>query len=285
MPAASARLDGDDGLPCNPTGTAALLGWGCIVIPPAIAFKGVRFTYPDGTRALNGLTLTVKSRDRIAVLGPNGAGKSTLLHAVLGFIATAEGAVEVDGLQVVPANLTEIRQRVGIVFQDPDDQLFCPTLLDDVRFGPRNQGLSGTELYERVHHAVEAVGLWDRRDRHPHRLSVGEKKRGALATVLSMRPDILLLDEPSAHLDGPSRRSLRDILSVYEGTLLLVSQDLPFAAALCTRAVVLESGRVTLDIPMDEMLNDPVRVEQLGIPAMELCALCAEHGWRTPHAP
>ena len=248
---------------------------------PAVALSGITFTYPDGTRALDNLSLTVRSGERVAVLGPNGAGKSTLLHALLGFISPAEGSLEVLGLPVDRSHLTEIRRRVGIVFQDPDDQLFCPTLLDDVRFGPRNQGLSGDELEERVRHTLEAVGLWDRRDRHPHHLSVGEKKRGALATVLAMRPDVLLLDEPSAHLDGPSRRGLHEILTRYEGTLLIISQDLPFVASLCGRSAVMDKGRVNLDIAMNELLRDPGRLEQLGLPATELCSLCAEHGWRS----
>lgn len=249
---------------------------------PSLAINGVSFTYPDGNRALDNLSLTVASGDRVAILGPNGAGKSTLLHAVLGFAVPTEGSIEVHGLPVDRSNLAEIRRRVGIVFQDPDDQLFCPTLLDDIRFGPRNQGLFGAELDGRVHDALDAVGLGDRRDRHPHHLSVGEKKRGAMATVLAMRPEVLLLDEPSAHLDGPSRRGLSEVLSRYGGTILLVSQDLPFVAALCTRAVVLESGRLAFDVRMDDLLKDPKRLEQLGVPALELCTLCAAHGWNRP---
>lgn len=251
---------------------------------PAIAVNGATFAYSDGTRALDNLTLTVTPGERVAILGPNGAGKSTLLHAILGFVAPSRGSIEVCGLSVDRPHLARIRQRVGIVFQDPDDQLFCPTLLDDVRFGPRNQGLSGPELEGRERDALEAVDLWDRRHRHPHHLSVGEKKRGALATVLSMQPDIVLLDEPSAHLDGPSRHGLRETLARYGGTVVLVTQDLPFAAHLCTRAVVMGRGKVILDTTMEDLLHDPTRLEALGIAGLELCALCTRYGWRTPHA-
>jgi cobalt/nickel transport system ATP-binding protein len=215
--------------------------------PPDIEMAGVSFTYPDGHVALDGVDLTVDRGERIAVLGPNGAGKTTLILHLNGIHAPTQGTVTIAGLPVVKANLGEVRRRVGIVFQDPDDQLFMPTVRQDVAFGPANLGLARDEIDRCVDHALRAVGMESHADRPPHHLSYGERRRVALATVLSMQPDVLVLDEPSSNLDPASRRELAEILAGLDITIVLVTHDLPYALQLCPRAVLLNRGRVIAD--------------------------------------
>jgi cobalt/nickel transport system ATP-binding protein len=209
----------------------------------------------------------VAQGERVALLGPNGAGKTTLvlhLNGILpgvsaGHTGAAEGLVEVAGLTVDArdrAVLTEIRRRVGIVFQDPDDQLFMPTVAEDVAFGPANLGLRGAELAERVEEALRAVGMTEHRDRAPYHLSFGQRRRVAVATVLAMRPEILVLDEPSSNLDPASRRELSEILRELPVTVLMVTHDLPYAMELCGRSVILDQGRIVADGPTGELLAD-----------------------------
>jgi cobalt/nickel transport system ATP-binding protein len=214
---------------------------------PAIQISGVEFTYPDGHLALDGVDLTVEHGERVAVLGPNGAGKTTLMLHLNGIHTPARGTVNIGGLPVAKANLGEIRRRVGIVFQDPDDQLFMPTVRQDVAFGPANLGLGGDELDARADDALRAVGMEAHADRAPHHLSFGERRRVALATVLSMYPDVLVLDEPSSNLDPASRRELAEILTGLAITIVLVTHDLPYALQLCRRSVLLNHGRVVAD--------------------------------------
>jgi cobalt/nickel transport system ATP-binding protein len=214
---------------------------------PAIQISGVQFTYPDGHVALDGVDLTVEHGERVAVLGPNGAGKTTLMLHLNGIHTPARGTVNIGGLAVAKPNLGEIRRRVGIVFQDPDDQLFMPTVRQDVAFGPANLGLGGDELGARVDDALRAVGMEEHADRAPHHLSFGERRRVALATVLSMHPDVLVLDEPSSNLDPAARRELADILTGLAITIVLVTHDLPYALQLCRRSVLLNHGRVVAD--------------------------------------
>jgi cobalt/nickel transport system ATP-binding protein len=225
---------------------------------------GVRYAYPDGHVALNGVDLRIGRGERVALLGPNGAGKTTLvlhLNAILtggGSLPGEGGSVTVGGLTVDGnrATLAEIRRRVGIVFQDPDDQLFLPTVAEDVAFGPANLGLRGAELSTRVDEALAAVGMTEHRDRVPHHLSYGQRRRVAVATVLAMRPDILVLDEPSSNLDPASRRELAEILRGLEVTMLMVTHDLPYALELCERSVVLDEGRIAADAPTVDVLGD-----------------------------
>jgi cobalt/nickel transport system ATP-binding protein len=195
----------------------------------------------------------------VALLGPNGAGKTTLVLHLNGILAAEAGTVTVGGLTVGRdrGTLAEIRRRVGIVFQDPDDQLFLPTVAEDVAFGPANLGLRGAELATRVDEALAAVGMSEHRDRAPHHLSFGQRRRVAVATVLSMRPEILVLDEPSSNLDPASRRELAGILRGLPVTLLMVTHDLPYALELCDRSVVLDAGRITADAPTAAILADP----------------------------
>ncbi|MCX5045193.1 energy-coupling factor ABC transporter ATP-binding protein [Aldersonia sp. NBC_00410] len=223
---------------------------------PAVSLRGVSYDYPNGTPALREIDLDIDVGERVAVLGPNGAGKSTLMLHVNGVYTAHAGTVSINGLELRRDTVREIRRRVGVVFQDPDDQLFMPTVAQDVAFGPANFGTTAAELDNRVHEALAAVGMTALADRSPAHLSVGERRRAALATVLSCRPDVLVLDEPSANLDPESRRELADVLLALDTTIMLVTHDLPYAARICDRAVLLDAGRVVADRPIAELLDD-----------------------------
>jgi cobalt/nickel transport system ATP-binding protein len=223
---------------------------------PALEVEGVAFAYPDGHQALFGVSLRIAQGERVALLGPNGAGKTTLVLQCNGVLLPGAGRVTVTGLPVAPEHLREIRRRVGIVFQDPDDQLFMPTVAEDVAFGPANLGLRGAELETRVKAALGAVGMEEHAGRPPHHLSFGQRRRVAVATVLAMEPDILILDEPSSNLDPASRRELAEILTGLDVTILMVTHDLPYALQLCPRALVMNGGRITADGPTGELLAD-----------------------------
>ena len=235
---------------------------------PALDVRGLLFAYPDGTQALFGIDLTIGTGERVAVLGPNGAGKTTLVLHLNGIHLPQQGSVDVGGISVSKANLKEIRRRVGIVFQDPDDQLFMPTVRQDVAFGPANIGLTGDELEERVSSALEAVGMEEFVDRAPHHLSFGQRRRVAVATVLAMRPEILVLDEPSSNLDPAGRRELADILRSLDITMLMVTHDLPYALELCPRALVMNHGSIVGDGPTVDVLSDEdlMRANRLELP-------------------
>jgi cobalt/nickel transport system ATP-binding protein len=219
---------------------------------------GLEFAYPDGQVALRGVDLHVGRGERVALLGPNGAGKTTLVLHLNGVLSGGAGTVTVAGLPVSQDRsvLAEIRRRVGIVFQDPDDQLFLPTVAEDVAFGPANLGLRGAELVARVDEALTAVGMAEHAGRAPHHLSFGQRRRVAVATVLAMRPEILVLDEPSSNLDPAARRELADILRGLPVTVLMVTHDLPYAMELCDRSVILDEGRIVADGPTATLLAD-----------------------------
>ncbi|WP_309144536.1 ABC transporter ATP-binding protein [Streptomyces sp. BR123] len=236
--------------------------------PASLEVSGLAYAYPDGHQALFGVDLTVGRGERVALLGPNGAGKTTLVLHLNGILAGGVGTVAVAGLPVEKRNLAEIRRRVGIVFQDPDDQLFMPTVREDVAFGPAAAGMRGPELGQRVREALEQVGMADFADRPPHHLSFGQRRRVAVATVLAMRPEILVLDEPSSNLDPASRRELADILRSLDVTVLMVTHDLPYALELCPRSVVLSEGAITADGPTQDLLCDEelMRKHRLELP-------------------
>ncbi|GAA2503164.1 ABC transporter ATP-binding protein [Streptomyces thermolineatus] len=223
---------------------------------PSLEVTGLAYAYPDGHQALFGVDLTVGAGERVALLGPNGAGKTTLVLHLNGILTGGLGGVRVGGLPVEKKNLAEIRRRVGIVFQDPDDQLFMPTVREDVAFGPAASGLRGPELEARVRRALERVGMEEFADRPPHHLSFGQRRRVAVATVLAMEPQILVLDEPSSNLDPASRRELADILRSLDVTVLMVTHDLPYALELCPRSVVLSGGVIAADGPTRDLLCD-----------------------------
>jgi cobalt/nickel transport system ATP-binding protein len=224
--------------------------------PPALRLDGVAYAYPGGRQVLYGVDLEVAAGERVAVLGPNGAGKTTLMLHLNGILRPGAGTVEVAGLPVDDAHLPEVRRRVGIVFQDPDDQLFMTTVRDDVAFGPANMGLTAEALDARVSGALETVGMTHVAGSPPHHLSGGEARRVALATVLAMEPDVLVLDEPSSHLDPLARRALAAVLQTIDATLVVVTHDLPYALQLCPRAVLLDDGIVVADGPTAELLAD-----------------------------
>ncbi len=227
--------------------------------PPALRVTGLHFAYPDGHVALGGVDLTVAPGERVALLGPNGAGKTTLVLHLNGILHGGAGAVEVAGTPVDPrdrAAVAEIRRRVGIVFQDPDDQLFMPTVAEDVAFGPANLGVRGDALRERVDEALAAVDMAAHRDQVPHHLSFGQRRRVAVATVLAMRPEVLVLDEPSSNLDPASRRELAAIIESLPVTVLMVTHDLPYALQLCPRSVILDTGRIVADGATRDLLAD-----------------------------
>jgi cobalt/nickel transport system ATP-binding protein len=235
---------------------------------PVLEVHGLAFAYPDGHQALFGVDLHVHRGERVALLGPNGAGKTTLVLHLNGILAAGAGSVTVSGLPVTKENVPEIRRRVGIVFQDPDDQLFMGTVRADVGFGPANLGLTGAALDERVQTALEQVGMAEYADRPPHHLSFGQRRRVAVATVLAMEPEILVLDEPSSNLDPASRRELADILRSLDVTVLMVTHDLPYALELCPRSVVLSDGHVVADGATYDVLTDDVlmRAHRLELP-------------------
>ena len=223
---------------------------------PVLDVRGLAYAYPDGHQALYGVDLHVHRGERVALLGPNGAGKTTLVLHLNGILEPGAGSVTVSGLPVSKENVQEVRRRVGIVFQDPDDQLFMPTVRDDVAFGPGNLGLRGAELEARVMAALDRVGMADYADRPPHHLSFGQRRRVAVATVLAMEPEILVLDEPSSNLDPASRRELAEILTGLDVTVLMVTHDLPYAFQLCPRSVVLSDGVVVADGSTYDVLTD-----------------------------
>lgn len=235
---------------------------------PVLDVRGLAYAYPDGHQALFGVDLHVHRGERVALLGPNGAGKTTLVLHLNGILTAGAGSVAVSGLPVEKRTLQEIRRRVGIVFQDPDDQLFMATVRQDVEFGPRNLGLRGKPLEDRVMDALERVGMAAYVDRPPHHLSFGQRRRVAVATVLAMEPEILVLDEPSSNLDPASRRELADIIRSLDVTVLMVTHDLPYALELCPRSVVLHDGVVAADGATGTVLSDAelMRANRLELP-------------------
>ena len=234
----------------------------------ALSVRELAFLYPDGHQALFGVNLEIEPGERVALLGPNGAGKTTLVFHLNGIHLPAHGSVTVSGVTVNKENVREVRRRVGILFQDPDDQLFMPTVRDDVAFGPANMGLRGAELDTRVDEALAMVGMQDFADRPPHHLSFGQRRRVAAATVLSMKPDILVMDEPSSNLDPAARREFADIVKSLDVTLLMVTHDLPYALELCPRSVILKDGVVVADGPTRSILGDAelMRANRLELP-------------------
>ena len=230
-----------------------------------IHVEHLSFAYPDGQTALRDVSLKIEPCEKVALVGPNGAGKSTLMLHLNGILKSTSGTVQVCGLDLQPSNMGQVRAAVGLVFQDPDDQLFSPTVFDDVAFGPLYQGLASAGVKERVDQALAAVGMGAYRDRVSHHLSVGEKKRIAIATVLSMQPEILVLDEPTAGLDPRARRSFINLLRDLDQTMLVSTHDMRLVAELFPRTVVMDEGRIVADGLTDAILNDPALLEAHGL--------------------
>jgi cobalt/nickel transport system ATP-binding protein len=229
--------------------------------------RDVAYAYPDGTAALVRATCAIEPGERVALLGPTGAGKSTLLLLLNGLLRPTAGSVTVCGAPVNDATVTEVRRRVGLVFQDPDDQLFLPTLLEDVAFGPLNAGANREDAATRAHAVLDTLGLARAHDRAAHHLSGGERRLAALATVLVSDPDLLVLDEPSGDLDARSRRKLRDILQKRREAVLVATHDLDLVRGLCPRALVLVGGTLVYDGLLEALLQDCRQLERFGLVA------------------
>lgn len=229
-----------------------------------LEIKDLHYRYPDGTPALQGVSLRVAAGEKVALIGPNGAGKSTLLLHTNG-IFQGKGSILVDGLEVTKPNLARVRALVGMVFQNPDDQLFSMTVGEDVAYGPSYQGLAKETISLQVDHALKAVHLEDAAQRHPFHLSGGEKKRASIATVLSMDPGILVLDEPTAGLDPKSRRELIALLRTLPQAQLVATHDLALVRDLATRVVLLNHGRVVADGPVSALLNNETLLVENGL--------------------
>lgn len=231
-----------------------------------IEVDGLSFHYPDGRQALADIHLRIAPNEKVALVGPNGAGKSTLLLHLNGVLRSPAGSIQVGGLPLTDETLGQIRAWVGMVFQNPDDQLFSPRVFQDVAFGPLHMGLPEAEVRARVADALAAVGMSEYADRVSFHLSAGEKKRIAIASVLSMSPRILALDEPSAGLDPRARRGLIHLLRGLDGRALLVStHDMRLAQELCERVVVLDGGRIAADGPAEMILHDRALLEAHGL--------------------
>ncbi len=231
-----------------------------------IEVRGLRFHYPDGRPVLRGVDLRIEPGERVALVGPNGAGKSTLLLHLNG-ILQGQGEVRVCNLPVTEETLGRVRSMVGLVFQDPDDQLFSTTVFDDVAFGPLQMGLPEAEVVARAARALEEVGFRDGRDRVSHHLSVGEKKQVAIATVLAMDPEILALDEPTSGLDPRARRGLIRLLGGLPQTMLAATHDMRLVAELFPRTLILDSGRIVADDATATILADRELLEAHGLEA------------------
>ena len=230
----------------------------------SIEVKNLTYTYPDGTVALNDVSLNIETGEKVALVGPNGAGKSTLILHLNG-ILSGQGFVRVCSHAVVKENLGKVRSCVGLVFQSPEDQLFSPTVFDDVAFGPVYQGLPSAEVHERVDDALAAVHMQKYKKRVSHHLSMGEKKRIAIATVLSMYPEVLVLDEPTGGLDPRSRRALIHLLKELPLTMLASTHDMVLVREIFPRMIILDEGRVVADGPTQVLMNDAALLEAYGL--------------------
>lgn len=216
----------------------------------------VHYAYPDGTAGLTGVSFRITHGESVALVGANGAGKSTLLLHLNGCLLPTQGTIHIGDLPVTKKTTAAIRRTVGMVFQDSDDQLFMPTVFEDVAFGPMNLGLANEELQTVVMGVLQRVQADHLRDRPPFKLSVGEKRRVAIAAVLAMSPDILVMDEPSSSLDPRARRELIELLQTFEHTKIIATHDLDLALQLCPRTIVLDNGKVSADRPTKDIFND-----------------------------
>lgn len=239
--------------------------------------KNLRFSYPDGHEAVKNISFTIHHGESVGVIGANGAGKSTLLMLMMGVLFPAEGEVLVGDVHVTKKTLPMIRQRLGMVFQDPDDQLFMTTVYDDIAFGPRNYKLDKTEVAVRVKEALELVGIPHLKDRAPFKLSGGEKRSAAIATVLSMQPDVLIMDEPTSALDPKSRRRVINLLNSFEHTKIVTSHDLDMVFETCKRIIVIREGIVAADGTAKEILANDKLLDSCGLEmplSVQSCPAC-----------
>lgn len=235
--------------------------------PADIEIEHLHYVYPDGTEALTGIDLKIAAGEKVALVGPNGAGKSTLMLQLNGILEPTHGSVRIGGVAVDRRSAKAIRAFVGLVFQDPDDQLFSPTVYEDVAFGPLHMGIAQAEIHDRVERALGAVGMSGMGRRAPFRLSIGQRKRVAIATVLSMDPSILVFDEPTAGLDPRGRRELIGLLSALTHTLLVSTHDMKLVAEVFPRTVVVDGGRIVADAPTAELMANARLLDAHGLEA------------------
>jgi cobalt/nickel transport system ATP-binding protein len=228
----------------------------------------ISVTYPDGTKAIDNISFTIGDGESVALVGANGAGKTTLLLTLVGVLQAKSGVIRVDGTELNKSTLNEVRRRVGMVFQNPDDQLFMPMIYDDVAFGPRNYGLAEEDVEKRVNIALAELGITHLRDRSSLKLSGGEKRIAAIATVLSMEPTTMIFDEPTAFLDPKARRNLIKVLSQLPHGKLVATHDLAFAEEVCTRTILIKKGRIFADGNSHELLHDEKLMDDCGIEAI-----------------
>jgi energy-coupling factor transport system ATP-binding protein len=251
---------------------------------PLLEVQNLSFRYPAGGPALDSIDLSIHPGDRLALVGHNGAGKTTLVKHLNGLLRPISGTILFEGKPLEGSHLTKARLQIGLLSQDPDDQLFCNTLDEDIAFGPHNQGLNLEETEERVQKALRAIGLESFRYKAPHHLSYGQKKRAALATLLSMEPQVLILDEPTANLDPKQERLFLDLLRGFDGTLICISHDLLFLYEICSRAVVLENGRIHHDFSMQELVSEVKYLRAHGLDFTFRFSCCRDDG-EGPHHP
>jgi cobalt/nickel transport system ATP-binding protein len=235
-----------------------------------IEARDVFFAYPGGAEALRGVSFRITHGEAVGIIGGNGAGKSTLLLHLNGYLAPAQGEVRIGEVPLTRDTVASARRAVGLVFQDPDDQLFMPTVFEDVAFGPLNMGLPDADVERRAVAALERVGMVHLRERPPHKLSAGEKRAVAIATVLAMAPDVLVMDEPSSNLDPRARRRLIGLLQGFEHTRIIATHDLELVVEVCSRVMVMDAGRIVAEGPTAELLNNE--------------ALMQAHGLERPHS-
>lgn len=232
-----------------------------------IAMQDWTVTYPDGTIAVDHLNLKIQPGEHLAIIGANGAGKSSLILSMVGVIP-GSGQIHVDGVELNKKNLTEIRKKVGVVFQNPDDQLFLPTIYDDVAFGPRNLGMDEESVRYRVEDRMKLLHISHLRNKSALKLSGGEKRMAAMATVLAMKPDVMVFDEPTAFLDPKSRRNLIRVLQKLPHTMLIATHDLPFAAEVCPRCILLKEGKLFADGQAEDLLYNKELMEAADVEAI-----------------
>lgn len=239
--------------------------------------RTLNYNYPDGNQAVKDISFTIHHGESVGIVGVNGAGKSTLLMLLMGVLFPGSGEILVGDIHVTKKTLPMIRQRLGMVFQDPDDQLFMPTVYDDVAFGPRNYGFDEKEVEGRVTQALEMVGILHLKDRPPFKLSGGEKRAAAIASVLSMQPDILIMDEPTASLDPKARRRVMAFLKSFEHTKIITSHDLDMILEVSDRVIVLKDGKIAADGKAAEILADTELLDQCGLEvpiSLQKCPKC-----------
>lgn len=244
-----------------------------------VILKNIFYTYPDGKKAINGISFEINHGEAVAIVGANGAGKSTLLLSMVGILSPNSGDIRIGDLAVIKRNLSTIRQKIGFTFQNADDQLFNATVYDDVAFGPRSYKLSEVEVKKRVERALEIVGASHLKERPPYKLSGGEKRSVSIASVLSMEPDILLMDEPSSALDPKSRRRLINLLKDFTHTKIIATHDLDLVLDVCERTIVLGNGQILADGSTQKILNDGELLDRCGLEkpfALQSCPICSK---------